>query len=366
MTLGFYVARRLAVSFGLIAAVFCGVLLLFELVESMRRFGGGGLGMDDILMLAALRVPRTLYQILPLIAILAAMATFLALARSSELVVIRAAGRSAIRVMAEPVLAAALGGALAVAVLNPLVAGANRAYQDRLAAMSDPDQAARISLDGAAIWLRQGDGAGQTVIRAQAIDADAQGFSDVTFLVFARVDGTPLHRIEAARARLTPGAWTLETAKVWDLQADNPEAEAELLPEAQLATDLTAERLREGFDRSATISVWNLPGFIRLLDDAGLNARGQRAALQAELALPLMMAAMTLVGAMFCLGHVRAGGAGMRLLATVLAGFALFFLRNFAQVLGENGQIPLSLAIWAPPVAAILLAVGVLLHLEDG
>jgi lipopolysaccharide export system permease protein len=47
-------------------------------------------------------------------------------------------------------------------------------------------------------------------------------------------------------------------------------------------------------------------------------------------------------------------------------GFAIFFLRNFAQVLGENGQIPVYLAAWTPPVAAILMALGLLLHLEDG
>jgi lipopolysaccharide export system permease protein len=135
---------------------------------------------------------------------------------------------------------------------------------------------------------------------------------------------------------------------------------------ALLPTVLTAARIREGFERSATISVWSLPEFIRLLDRAGLNARSQRAALQAELSLPLMLAAMVLIGAIFSLRHVRAGGTGLNLLVTVLAGFTLFFFRNFAQVLGENGQIPVSLAIWAPPVAAILLALAVLLHLEDG
>jgi lipopolysaccharide export system permease protein len=366
MTLGLYVARRLALSFGLIATVFLGVLLLFEVVESMRRFGGRDIALDQILGLAALRVPRTLYQILPLIAILSSMAMFMAMARSSELVVIRAAGRSALRMMVEPFVAAVLFGALAVAVLNPLVAGANRVYQDRLAALSNPDQMTRISLDGAAVWLRQGDGAGQTVIRARGVEADGLDFVGVTFLVFARSDGTPLRRIEAARARLEPGAWELTEARIWDLQAENPEVEAQTLPRARLPTDLTASRIREGFDRSTTISVWDMPEFIRLLDRAGLNARSQRAALHAELSMPLMLAAMVLVGAMFCLRHVRAGGAGISLLATVLAGFSLFFFRNFAQVLGENGQIPLSLAIWAPPVAAILLAVGVLLHLEDG
>ena len=50
----------------------------------------------------------------------------------------------------------------------------------------------------------------------------------------------------------------------------------------------------------------------------------------------------------------------------VLAGVVIFFLRNFAQVLGENGQIPVVLAAWAPPVAAVMMALGLLLHLEDG
>jgi lipopolysaccharide export system permease protein len=47
-------------------------------------------------------------------------------------------------------------------------------------------------------------------------------------------------------------------------------------------------------------------------------------------------------------------------------GFGLYFIRNFAQILGENGQLPVILAAWAPPVAALLLGVGLLLHTEDG
>ena len=53
-------------------------------------------------------------------------------------------------------------------------------------------------------------------------------------------------------------------------------------------------------------------------------------------------------------------------LLAILGGFALFFLRNFAQVLGDNGQIPVAMAAWTPPLAAVLLAMGLLLHLEDG
>jgi lipopolysaccharide export system permease protein len=53
-------------------------------------------------------------------------------------------------------------------------------------------------------------------------------------------------------------------------------------------------------------------------------------------------------------------------LTVVLMGFGLYFVRSFAQILGENGQIPILLAAWAPPAAAISLALGLLLHAEDG
>jgi len=75
---------------------------------------------------------------------------------------------------------------------------------------------------------------------------------------------------------------------------------------------------------------------------------------------------MVLVAASFTMRHTRFGGTGVAVLSAVLLGFTLYFIRNFAQILGENGQIPVTLAAWAPPVAAILLATGLLLHAEDG
>ena len=64
--------------------------------------------------------------------------------------------------------------------------------------------------------------------------------------------------------------------------------------------------------------------------------------------------------------HARVAQTGTLVLLALLAGFGVFFLRNFGQVLGENGQIPAILAAWSPPLVALLMALGFLLHLEDG
>jgi lipopolysaccharide export system permease protein len=53
-------------------------------------------------------------------------------------------------------------------------------------------------------------------------------------------------------------------------------------------------------------------------------------------------------------------------LLAVLIGFGMFFMKSFAQILGDTGKIPVLLAAWAPPVAGILLSLGLLLHTEDG
>jgi lipopolysaccharide export system permease protein len=75
---------------------------------------------------------------------------------------------------------------------------------------------------------------------------------------------------------------------------------------------------------------------------------------------------MVLIGAVFTMRHVRFDKTGQMVLYAIMIGFGAFFLRSLAQVLGENGQIPIILAAWAPPIAAICLAIAMLLHLEDG
>lgn len=75
---------------------------------------------------------------------------------------------------------------------------------------------------------------------------------------------------------------------------------------------------------------------------------------------------MVLIGAAFALRPARFGQSGIMLLMAVLAGFALYFLKDFAESLGASGAAPLAVAAWTPPLAAILLTLGLLLHLEDG
>lgn len=365
MRLHLYFARRFLAAFAATFVLFSAMMALIDMLEEIRKFDIAKIGFLQIVRLTALNLPKGISDILPLIMILAAVYLFLSLARSSEMVVTRAAGRSALRSLMAPAAVGFLLGALAVAVLNPIVAATSTRY-DMLAA-NYSGKSAVLSLGGGTLWLRQGTDEGQTVIRAGSSSLAGTELRDVTFYGFG-ADGTPSYRVEAARADLVPGAWKLTEAKEWKFAAgtDNPELTAVQLPQAELPSDLTLARIRDSFGTPSSIPIWDLPRFIQQLEHAGFSARAHKVWFQMQLASPLMLTAMVLIGASFTIRHVRFGGTGLMVLFALMLGFALHFIRNFAQILGERGQIPVELAAWAPPVAGILFAVGLLLHLEDG
>ncbi|WOI55204.1 LPS export ABC transporter permease LptG [Palleronia sp. LCG004] len=365
MILHRYFARRFLRSFVMVGGVFLGILVLLDLVEQVRRFDDDGAGFATLLGLTMLSVPETLYRILPLLVIMATLALFLNLARTSELVVTRASGRSALRALKAPVVMAMLLGILAVAAMNPIVAATTRHY-DVLAERISGSNGNTLSISDEGLWLRQGGGAGsQTVIRATRADREGTTLYDTSFQGLS-LAGSPVFRIDAAIARLDGSRWVLSDAKEWRFDSPNPEQGARLHDELEIDATLTAEQILDSFATPSAVSIWDLPAFIAQLENAGFSARKHRVWLQMELATPLLLTAMVLVGAGFTMRHTRFGRTGLMVLLALAMGFTLFFIRNFAQILGENGQIPIALAAWGPPVAAILLPLGLLLHWEDG
>lgn len=364
MILPLYFARRFAVTFAGVFGIFTVLFALLDMIEVARKFNGK-VGFVEILTLTALRIPEGLYQILPLVVILSTLTMFLSLARSNELLITRASGRSALRTLIAPVCVAFLIGVLAIAAFNPIVAGTTKQY-DALSKKYLKGVTAVLSVSREGLWLRQGSETGQMVIRANRANQNGTRLFDVTFLGFD-ASGGPEFRIEAESARLTTGAWVATNAKKWKFSAgSNPEKQSETFSKLKIPSDLTPEEILDSFAAPSSIPIWELPAFIQRLEFAGFSARRHRVWLQTELAQPIFLAAMVMIGAGFTMRHSRFGRTGIMVLLAVVMGFSIYFVRNFAQILGENGQLPVLLAAWVPPAAAILLALALLLHMEDG
>ena len=151
-----------------------------------------------------------------------------------------------------------------------------------------------------------------------------------------------------------------------DGQRFRPDQPAEPFAELRLPTSLTASKIEESLASPDSMSFWELPGFIALLEQSGFSAQRHRLHFNVLLARPFLFCAMVLVAATFSLRMQRRGGAVMLLVSGVAAGFLLYFLSDIVFALGLSAKIPVLLAAWTPAGVSMIFGVSMLLHLEDG
>ena len=366
VTLSLYIARQFLLSVLAMLAALSGIVSLFDFIELLRRSAtkpDATFGL--VTQIAGLRLPFVAMQILPFAVLLGGILAFWRLTRSSELIVARASGVSAWQFLAAPLACATLLGALATAGISPL-ASVMLARAEVLDNAFLRTGGGPMALQGGQLWLRQSDReldpAGVAILHARGVTLRGKELTGREVSVF-RLDGADrlLSRIESTRATLGRGYWALEDAR--RMTADH-------LPEpigsTRLPTDLTVGRVQESFASPDTLSVWTLPDFIGLLERSGFSAIRHRLHFQALLALPLLCGTMALVSAGFSMRATRRGGVARMIGSGVAAGFALFVVSKVAEEFGQSGALPAELAAWAPAGAGLMLAVALLLHLEDG
>ncbi len=370
ITLGSYVARRFGLAtFGMLAAL-TGVVALFDFIELLRRAATrSDVGFGLVATIAGLRLPFVALQIMPFAVLLGGMTAFWRLTRSSELIVARAAGISAWGFLLGPLLVAIGLGAFGMAALSP-VSSMLLARAERLDNAFLRNAGGVSALAAGRLWLRQADRgfeprgvailSGRPVADREARQGAVFRLTDVTVWRLSSED-KPLERIEAPEAQLLPGRWALTNAQVF-----GTDRVMRPTPQVSLPTDLTPDRIEDSFATPDTLSFWALPGFITILEQAGFSAVRHRLQYQSLLSLPVLAAAMALLAAGFSMRPARRGGVARMIGAGVAAGFALFVLDRISGEFGEAGTLPVVLAAWAPAVAGLMLALALLLHLEDG
>ena len=310
--------------------------------------------------MAVLKQPHMAQQIMPFAILFGTMLAFWRLTRNNELVVARAAGVSVWQFLTPAVLVAFLIGLVAVTIFNP-IASLTEAVYEKLEGHILRQGSDQLALSDAGLWLRQSDQAGnQIVIHAGKI-ASQQLVLDAVTLFFFNASTQFTSRIDAQTARLESGDWVIENGIRWVAdEAPRP------FDEIRLATTLTPRKIEESFASPDTMSFWDLPGFIELLEQSGFPAQRHRLHFNVLLARPFLLCAMVLVAATFSLRMQRRGGATLMIVGGVASGFLLYFVSDIVFALGLSTKIPVTLAAWTPTGVSLIFGTSMLLHLEDG
>jgi lipopolysaccharide export system permease protein len=370
-----YIFREALMGLLLVLGVIMLAIVLVDVVEQMRTVGTRTeIGIGTAFSLTLLDMPRLILETLPFAMLVGSILTFSRLSRRSEIPAIRAAGVSAWRFLGPAIVLGLLTGVVMVTVLDPLATKSTLEFESKRAALLDTRSAAANADSRDGVWLSQGDAdrdkskpgdlQGQAIISAKRIVGRAEALEGATFYYFKPgPDGDRdfAYRIDAKRAKLVPGFWQLE-----GVIENRPGGDVRREQNLALPTNLRPDTLLSRFASSKTIPFWDLPQFIKQTRAAGLEVDQYVLKLHTLLATPLMMVAMALIGAVFCLRLARSGGLSRLIGAGAVTGFLLFFANKMAANLSASGATSPEAAAWCPPLIALFAVLTLIAHAEDG
>ncbi|HEX6992594.1 MAG TPA: LPS export ABC transporter permease LptG [Gammaproteobacteria bacterium] len=347
-----YIALEVLKGIGLALAVLVAVTSFVELVGQLDDVGTNDYGFREALLYVALRLPRTVFEILPPAALIGALLSLGNMAVHRELVVMRASGVSNLQLLRAVSLA---GFALLVVMvlLGESLAPSLGAYarEMRMRALHED-----LIEAGESTWLKSGDRI-WNLRRGQ----DEFGFGGVYMFDLDR--DFRLERI--ARADFAEpggeGEWLLTNYAATEFLGDDGVAvRHERI--ARERTNLSTDLLALSVVREDLLDTPALRRYIAYLEANDLDSSSYRIAYWARIANVVSVVLMTVLALPFVFGGLRSAGKGARLLAGLVIGLGYYVATQMMQSSGEVFDIDPLIVAWAP--SAVLLAITAIAFLR--
>jgi lipopolysaccharide export system permease protein len=351
------VAGAVLSALGVVWLVLVGLDFFSALARDAADVGGARIGVGELLLQMLWTLPRRSYELFPTAALMGSLLGLGGLATSSELVALRAAGLSKLRICLSVLGAVAVLTVLVVGVGETLGPYGEQRSQSIAVSARSPDLAlARWS----GLWARDG----ETFLNARSGVARGgdQGMEirldDVRLYEF-----DPQGRLQtisvAAAAHHRGDHWELRDVR--RVRFDASRVESESLERMIWASQLDPRLLSLSVIRPRYMAAGDLLRNLDYLQRNELDASAFEAALWARVFFPVNVLALSLCALPFAFGSLRSGGFGKSLFFGVVLGVGFWLLQRALVNMAEVYTLNMLLANALP---GLLLLAGAVLWLR--
>ncbi len=355
-----YMLKSFLTWFFVVLSGFSAVVFLFNLLELLRKTQAHKhVKLGKVLVVCFLRLPGILDQLIPFLILFSVMLMLWHFHRRSELVVARAAGFSIWGILSPLTIFIAFYSLLYLAVFNPIIAS-SEAAAEQLTNKVFGKAKNLLSISKSGLWLRDVREDEYAIIHAENIKNDNKILENVTIYTFNK-EGDFISRMDSAQARILPGSWALKSVF---LSESNDLMHS--VGDQAWSTDLTLEKLQSSFDAPASISIWKLPSFIKVMENAGFSSTEHQLYFYTLITKPFLLISMLFLGGVVAFSVLRQRNNFSFVAIGISLGFALYLLHHVLHVLGASLKIPLMVSAWIPTIIVFLFSMALLIHFEEG
>jgi lipopolysaccharide export system permease protein len=314
-----YIAATIAAHTAIVVFVLLALFCFFAFMDELSDVGKGNYGLAQAGQYVVLSIPRLLYQVFPIAALIGSIAGLGLLARNNELTVMRSAGVS-VRQISVAVMKIGLVMVALVTIIGERFAPAaeHRAQVLRMVSMSES-----ISLKGhSGLWARDG----SSFVNVREILPDGR-LSDIRVYDFADAATLKL-MMHAEGAVYRNKQWVLSGVTRHRISAEK----FETVQDETLVwdTQLSPELLNVVVVKPDTLSAAGLHRYVSYLQENGLNSDRYEVAYWSKLAAPFITGVMVFLAVPFSFGPLRSVTAGQRLVVGTLLGAGFYLLTQLS------------------------------------
>ncbi len=331
-----FLLRRFFASFLLVMLTVGGIIFAVTFVERLSSNPDALATLVD----AWVRLLEYIPMFLPLAVFMGTLVAFYNLTKSSELIIASGAGLSPFQIAKPFLIGAFIVGVFASTIVNP--------YSVDLTTRKLTNH--QLKLIDNAIWLRESSDDRYLTARATGMNIARNHniiFNDITILL--QDENFKLkERISAQSAELSNDGFNVNNASIINEDGITQTGSR------HIETKLTPRTVLDRYLQPDQISFWDLPAFIKKMNAIGVSTRGHLVQFWTLLFLPLTMMAMTILGIAFSQTKQRRNYSfGVKFSLGILTCFALYFVVNLFNALGNTGALPPLIAIIAPQIIII-------------
>jgi len=344
-----HIGRTVLFSTLLVFGVLMSLFTFITFVGEIGDLGKANFGLAEAIKYVLLSLPRHAYELFPMMALLGTTLGLSSLAVDSELIVMRAAGVSLLRIVGSVmkvgvlliVIAVAVGEGVAPFTESLAQRGRAEALQRGVAQQSDRG-----------LWLRDG----RVFVHVGEILPD---LSLLRVNIFQFDDSARLRsQIFAQTGHYEDRHWRLEDVRQTWIEDDK--VHGRRLARDYLSSVLTPDILGVFAVKPEGLSAWHLFRYIQHLEKNKQDTGRYNLALWHKIMLPLSTGVMVLLAIPFVFGQLRSGGLGSRLLTGIVLGLAFYLINRVFGYFGLLYGLPPALGAVLPAVLFLVLAMVML------
>ncbi|HZQ93659.1 MAG TPA: LPS export ABC transporter permease LptF [Candidatus Sulfotelmatobacter sp.] len=346
-----YVLRDFFVYLGMILSTFLVLVLvftLFELLGDILRNKVPPLVVAEYLLNVT---PYLLYNVAPLVMLLAVLVTFGLMQRSNEITAIKATGTSIYRIILPVLIAAAvLAGALFFAdqFYLPHTNKRQEALHNQI-----KGKPAQTYLRPDRKWIF---GQNNDIYYYQFFDPDRDQFGNISVFQLDKANFTVTRRIHADRARWAENLNRWEYERGWERTLNVSAIENYRPFEVATFPDLpeTPTYFKKEVKQYSEMNYEELHRYIRDLQQSGFDVVRLRVELNKKLSYPLITLIMAVLAIPFALSTGKKGAVTG---VAVAVGTAVVYtvVSRLFEAMGNLSQLPPALAAWSPDLIFVLI-----------